>query len=213
MADTELDPLVKRVLDGELRLEDLPPELRREGEAFVRLLAALDRSEIPLSENVVPQVMAEVREHAQRSPRRGGWRWWTAPHEVRLVIRPWVVGATLAAATIALVVGRPRPAGPAPLARARADSTFVRFELYSPGARTVGLAGSFNGWNAGTTPMVQVSGSGLWTVTLPLPAGTAQYGFIVDGQQWVPDPAAPSVDDGFGRRNSVVAVPGEGRAL
>jgi hypothetical protein len=38
----------------------------------------------------------------------------------------------------------------------------------------------------------------------------------VDGQRWETDPAAPTVDDGFGRRNSVVAVSaqgGGGRAL
>jgi hypothetical protein len=28
----------------------------------------------------------------------------------------------------------------------------------------------------------------------------------VDGARWVPDPAAPAVDDGFGRRNSVLTL-------
>ena len=30
--------------------------------------------------------------------------------------------------------------------------------------------------------------------------------FVVDGARWVPDPGAPAVDDGFGRRNSVLTL-------
>src|SRR5437660_319363 len=47
-----------------------------------------------------------------------------------------------------------------------------------------------------------------------LAVGQHQYAFVVDGQRWVADPGAPAVDDGFGRRNSVVAVTAHaGRAL
>jgi hypothetical protein len=36
----------------------------------------------------------------------------------------------------------------------------------------------------------------------------------VDGQRWVVDPAAPAVDDGFGRKNSVISVSAaQGRVL
>lgn len=182
--------------------------------AFQRLLAGLDRNEVRLSDDLDRRVMAEVRRRAAARSARRGWGWWVSPREVRLVIRPWMAGAALAAAAgIVAVVARPRaPSAPVSVAQ-RPESVFVRFELYAPDARSVSLAGSFNRWNAGATPLARVDGSGLWTVTLPLPPGTAQYGFMVDGQRWVPDPAAPSVDDGFGRRNSVVAVPGEGRTL
>jgi len=46
----------------------------------------------------------------------------------------------------------------------------------------------------------------VWTATLTLPVGQHQYAFVVDGQRWVPDPGAPAVDDGFGRRNSVLTL-------
>jgi len=36
---------------------------------------------------------------------------------------------------------------------------------------------------------------------------------VVDGARWVSDPGAPAVDDGFGRRNSVVAVTAHGAQL
>lgn len=179
-----------------------------------QLLEALDRLDIRLSEDVDRRVMDEVRRRAsvEARPRAGRWSWWATPREIRFAVRPWIAGVGLAAAAVLAVV-LVRPQAPRLAAVSRADSVFIRFELYAPGARTVGLAGSFNKWNAVATPLKQVDGSGLWTVTLPLPPGPAQYGFMVDGQRWVPDPAAPSVDDGLGRRNSVMAVPGQERAL
>ena len=183
--------------------------------ALARLLSMVDRTEIHLSPDLDGRVMAEVRRRVAARAARRGWGWWVTPRELRFVIRPWMAGAALAAAAgIVAIVARPRSNTIlSPAVAQRAESVFVRFELYAPNARSVSLAGSFNRWNAGTTPLARVNGSGLWTVTVPLPPGTAQYGFMVDGQRWVPDPAAPSIDDGFGRRNSVVAVPGEGRAL
>jgi|SRR5579859_1107711 len=212
----EVHPLVKRVLDGELRLEDLPPEVRVEGEAFLRLVSGLDRREVHLGAALERRVMSEVRRRAAGRAARRGWSWWTAPREVRLVIRPWMAGAALAAAAgIVAIVARPHTAvlPEVPAVAQGPESVFVRFELFAPDARSVNVAGSFNRWNAGATPLVRVDRSGLWTVTVALPPGTSQYGFMVDGQRWVPDPAAPSVDDGFGRRNSVIAVPGQGRTL
>ena len=78
------------------------------------------------------------------------------------------------------------------------------------------VAGSFNQWDASAAPLAPTQTPGLWTATLPLSPGQHQYAFLVDGRRWVTDPAAPTVDDGFGRRNSVVAVSaqgGEARAL
>src|SRR2546428_9679971 len=40
--------LVKRLLDGELSLSDLPPELRAEGAEALRLLGAVDRTPVLL---------------------------------------------------------------------------------------------------------------------------------------------------------------------
>ena len=44
---TVFHPLVKRFLDGELRLADLPPELHAEARAAERLLGAVDRAPVP----------------------------------------------------------------------------------------------------------------------------------------------------------------------
>jgi len=196
--------LVKRLLDGELTLADLPPELRAEGEAALRLLAALDRTPVTLSPAVSSRVMATVRERNRSSARRA-WRWLVSPREVRLRIRPWLVGPALAAAAVlALVLARPQPPIPP------ANVVFVRFMLHAPGARSVSVAGTFNQWDQNAAPLIPAGTDGVWTTTLALPVGQHQYAFVVDGRRWVADPAAPGVDDGFGRRNSVVAVTRQG---
>src|SRR5437879_12693903 len=41
--------LVKRLLDGELSLAELPPELQAEGEEALRLVGAADRAPVALS--------------------------------------------------------------------------------------------------------------------------------------------------------------------
>jgi len=103
---------------------------------------------------------------------------------------------------------------PGPQARGSTrDSVLVRFVLYAPGAHRVAVAGTFNQWDRGAAPLVPAGRSGVWTTTLALPVGQHQYAFVVDGARWVVDPGAPAVDDGFGRRNSVVAVTAHGAQL
>lgn len=203
--------LVKRLLDGELRLDDLPPELRGEGERALRLLAAVDRAPVSFSVELETRVMAAVRRHAA-SPARRAWRWISQPRDIRVRVRPWLVAPALAAAAL-LVLLLARPAVPpvAPAATAtRPESVSVRFVLYAPEAHDVAVVGSFNQWDPSATPLLKSDGGGVWTATLTLPVGQHQYTFVVDGSRWVPDPAAPGIDDGFGRRNSVVAVTAQG---
>ncbi len=158
MSGHDFSPLVKQLLDGDITLADLPPELRGEGEAALRLLAAVDRTDISM-----PAVTWRVMTTLERRRRR-----------------------FLPAPAAALVT--------------------VRFVLVAPDAKQVSLAGTFNQWDAQVTPLVRTGATGVWTATLTLPAGQHQYAFVVDGVRWVPDPGAPAVDDGFGRRNSVLTL-------
>ena len=204
-------PLVKQVLDGELALADLPAQLRTEAEEAVRLVHAADRAPVTLSAGVEQRVMAAVRGHAA-SPVRRAWRWLQAPREVelRFRVRPWALwgGALAAAAALAVLLTRPAPMPGTQIASR--DTVFVRFVLYAPGARRVAVAGTFNQWDRTAAPLVPAGTSGVWTTTLALPVGQHQYAFVVDGERWVADPGAPAVDDGFGRRNSLVAVTARG---
>lgn len=196
MIEREFHPLVKQLLDGDITLADLPAELRSEGEEALLLLAAVDRRPVQLND-LTARVMAEIGER----PGRKFWRRVLEPREIRFRVRPWLLAPALAAAAaLVLWLGRPGPAVPSSPALVT-----VRFVLSAPDAHAVSVAGTFNQWNAAATPLVRTDG-GVWTATITLPAGEHQYAFVVDGARWVPDPAAPAVDDGFGRRNSVLTL-------
>ncbi len=114
-------------------------------------------------------------------------------------------------AVAARAADRPTEATDAPAAPAR-DTVYIhRFMLVAPSAQNVALVGDFNDWDHGATRLQKVtaSGAGLWTVEVSLPPGRYSYAFLVDGQRWVADPAAPrAVGDDFGRPSSVVTVRG-----
>ena len=203
MKNRQWNDQVKQVLDGDRELESLSPELRREAEAARRLLLeAIDRRPVTLSAALEARIMTRVRGRATaRWPR--AWRWLSAP-----TIPRWAMLVPVAAAALVVLVTRTnQQIDRQPQAQAgQRDSVYVRFELYAPRASHVALAGTFNRWDPAAAPLVRVGKDGMWTVTIALPSGQHQYGFIVDGRNWIPDPAAPTVDDGFGRRNSVVSV-------
>ncbi len=207
---------VKRLLDGEVSLADLPPELRAAGEEALGLMAGVDRTPVTLSPALDARVMTAVR-NRQTSRLRQAWRWFATPRDVelRLHMRPWAawVGGLAAAAGLALLLTRPPAPAPADRVAVRAASPnvlYVRFVLYAPGAKRVAVAGTFNQWDQTVAPLVPAGTGGVWSTTLALPVGQHQYAFVVDGRRWVADPAAPAVDDGFGRRNSVIAVTAQG---
>jgi AMP-activated protein kinase-like protein len=200
----EFDPQGKP-RPGEREASDLPPSLLSE------VVAA--RRPVSFSSQLEVRVMAVVRRRAA-SRRHRAWQWLTAPS-----VPPWALLAAAAALIVAFVLLRPASVGSSgaasPLAAAAGpESVYVRFILVAPNARQVALAGTFNGWDPSAAPLVRAGAEGTWTVTVALPVGQHQYAFIVDGRRWVPDPAAPAVDDGFGRQNSVVSVSAaQGRVL
>ncbi|MBI4212636.1 MAG: isoamylase early set domain-containing protein [Deltaproteobacteria bacterium] len=81
----------------------------------------------------------------------------------------------------------------------------VQFALAEPTAKSVVLVGDFNLWSKDATPL-QKNADGVWEVRVPLTEGAYTYQFIVDGTHWMPDPKADAIDDGFGRKNSVVSL-------
>jgi Glycogen recognition site of AMP-activated protein kinase len=200
-----LDPLLKRLLDGDIALTDLPPELREEGVRLLRMVRWARSEPVGLSPLVEERVMAAVRQRVT-ARRRSVWRWLFTPHDVHVRLRPWVLGPTFAAVVLlAVLLGRSPAPEPAAVAQ-------VRLVFYAPSAHAVSVAGSFNDWSSDAAPLARGTG-GVWTITLALPAGQHQYAFVVDGTRWEADPSAPAVDDGFGRRNSVLDVGPPGTSL
>jgi 1,4-alpha-glucan branching enzyme len=80
----------------------------------------------------------------------------------------------------------------------------IEFKLYSPKAKKVSLAGSFNNWDAKKLSAKKDS-QGNWLVKIDLKPGRYEYKFVVDGS-WINDPKSQAVFNTFGTQNSVVEV-------
>lgn len=94
------------------------------------------------------------------------------------------------------------------MAKAKIPKKKVTFELSSPGATEVLLAGDFTDWAKEPLAMKKLK-SGKWQKQVSLPCGMYEYRFIVDGQ-WVTDPeAANRQANAYGSENAVVLVAAE----
>lgn len=69
----------------------------------------------------------------------------------------------------------------------------------------VNLAGSFNGWSATSTPMLDPDKDGTFEATIELPRGRHYYKFVINGDVWQHDGDNPLTEaDGHSGFNSVV---------
>lgn len=178
-------------------------------EGMEQVVAELRRP-VRLSPDLDERIMAAVR-RAVPAARPRARPWLVRPMAV--VVTPLRVLGLAAGLAGLLVGGVALLSNRSPAARApRAALTGVRpvqFVLMAPTASAVAVVGDFNDWNSSATPLHPVPEGGLWTVTIPLPAGRHHYAFVVNGREWLPDPQAPEApDDDFGARNSVVTVSG-----
>lgn len=225
---TERDRLVQRFIDEELTAEERIALLVRLGreQALRDQVVDLERVLLHVSKlqrPVVPsRFVAGVMDQIEPArtpapPAPSAWRrllsglW--QPHTLR-----WNFAGALAAAAVLLVVvggvmSRRSTVPRAPLAgststtaSSAAAPVLVRLVVLQPDARSVDVAGDFNGWDPARTPLEQTA-NGAWAVTLPLQPGRYEYMFVVDGTHWVGDPfAVEDTDDGFGSRNAVLDV-------
>lgn len=227
-----IETLFARYFDGDLderearefleRVES-DPKLESELRAYERLFA-LSR-ELPAQEApawFTQRVMAGVR--AERRP-RPAWAW---PRRMRA---RWA-GLAVAAAAVVLAyvggwqVGQGRHAPTEPIADAGAPVTslnvdaggaggyaaggevqYVRLSYAprDPSVARVAVAGSFNNWDPGSTPLLRKNG--VWVTILILPPGSYEYMFVEDDERWVTDPLADKTrEDGFGGTNAVLDV-------
>jgi 1,4-alpha-glucan branching enzyme len=81
----------------------------------------------------------------------------------------------------------------------------VEFRLRAEPGKDIFIGGSFNNWSP-TTMKLEDKGTGLYTVTLHLPAGRHEYKFVVN-DVWQVDPEnSEKLQNGFGEMNSVITV-------
>jgi len=190
-------------LDGETPVDKLDSEARKEAEAWDLLFGAF-QAEMPSSPAppwLETRVMAEIEALPETGLARRLVRWLTAPRPMR--VSPLLVGLSAAAIVAALVVGRTSVPSMGPGQEA---VIYVQFALDAPGARSVAVAGDFDGW-MGSHTLEDVDGDGIWTGRVPLQPGVHAYMFLVDESTWMTDPRAQRyAEDGFGNRNAILAV-------
>lgn len=186
--------------------------MKQNEEEFLERVARPLRAPVEASAGFEARVMAAVRK-----PESGGvLAWAVRPRALRLSpLAGLAAAAGIAIAVLSLDRAGSRPAArqiaatiPAAAATASADTIkLVQFMLVAPNAHTVSVVGDFNDWDPAATPLQEAAGAGVWTITVPLSAGRHQYVFMVNGNRWTPDPAAPrAVEDSFGMPNSVITV-------
>jgi 1,4-alpha-glucan branching enzyme len=78
------------------------------------------------------------------------------------------------------------------------------FEFFRPQAKSVHIAGDFNGWKENDLPMVRTS-AGYWYARLRLAEGSYRFRYCADGQ-WFADYAAFGIENGPYGPDSVLRV-------
>jgi hypothetical protein len=222
-----MENMMKRVdayLDGGLPASALTGEERAHAELLNTLAAAI-RADLPGAPEGLPSALVmRIRDlqpapamttagiDVRAAPSTGASRrlaraasgllsalW--QPLQVTFTLRPaWVAGvAAVAAVMLTLPAGEEARVRGGSGAEA-APRVFVHFSVQADGATTVALAGSFTGWE----PRYELAERrpGVWSITIPVEHGVHDYAFLVDGEQWLADPGAAAVDDGFGGVNS-----------
>jgi AMP-activated protein kinase-like protein len=219
---TNSEQLVQRFVDQELSADERVRFIARLGRDGALRQRAIDLEQLVLDTSRLPRpvvsdrFVASVMERTASTP--SIWRqladtlW--APRDLRwnlasavACLAVLVVGGVIAG-RLAFPPARPGSAPGAGAASAPVDAStvLVRLVILQPNAKTVQVAGDFNGWNPARTSLEHIS-EGAWAVTIPLKPGRYEYMFVVDGQQWIADPfAAEQSDDGFGSRNAVLEV-------
>lgn len=205
---------IDKYLDGGIDPATLTPDERTEAD---RIEAVIDATRNYVAARPEPDVSESVMRRIQESGLRPGaarvglLQWlidglWTA-RPVSFQVRPAyaLAGMALLVTLVGIWPSRPQTSeGAAVESSTAALQVLVQFRLEAPTASDVRLAGSFTNWEP-RHPLHEAA-PGLWTVTLPLPIGLHDYAFVVDGQQWVADPYALHVDDGFGGTSSRLAL-------
>ena len=200
---------IDQYLAGRLGRDVLADGERMDADAAA---AAVNDTRAFLAARAMPDVTDRVMRrlehlaHTEPPPRprvlnRVVQRLW-APRQVS--IRPayalLAAGACMALLVFAApYVLRSPVAVPRSVTRGADPRLFVQFRLQTE-ASNVRLAGSFTNWEPAYE--LHQMAPGVWTITVPLSQGVHDYAFVVDGQQWMPDPYAPRINDGFGGTNS-----------
>jgi dipeptidyl aminopeptidase/acylaminoacyl peptidase len=170
---------------------------RRTADARALALARVERETGGLEAALVDELSARGIKVLARPRRGGAWR------KVSLELSGGEPQRIIAFD----VTNAPRPPAellvPTPPATEAGGLTTFRLNGFG-GAKSVALAGSFNGWSTSATPLARRGGA--WVGAVKLAPGRHTYKFVVDGL-WLNDPGNPAREpDPGGNVNSLVVV-------
>ncbi len=77
------------------------------------------------------------------------------------------------------------------------------FRMENRDAQRVDVLGDFSSWE----PQAMARDGRAWILEIPLTTGTYHFGFLVDGEWFVPDAAPGRVSDDWGQMNATIVVP------
>ena len=183
-------------------MPDLPDD---RPDALIERVASELRRPVSFGPGFDQRVMAAVRQQPTVSGQ--SWSWLTRSRTVRLSpLGTLALAASFAALVVLATLQWSRTGNQTAIAPQPITQT-IQFVLVAPKASTVSLVGDFNDWDPSTTRLLSGAG-GVWSITVPLRPGRYQYAFLIDGNRWVADPAAPPAvgADDFGSPNSVLTV-------
>lgn len=88
------------------------------------------------------------------------------------------------------------------------NNEFLVTFRWRPGfdARDPGVAGTFNGWNRGGTPMQGPDAEGFFTATIRIPEGEHRYKFVSGTDGWHTDPMNTDNLDGMGNSQLLLGL-------
>lgn len=90
-----------------------------------------------------------------------------------------------------------------PVVQISGDSASRILRVLAPRARSVEVMGDFTEW----LPVLLFGTGGVFSTTVPMPAGNRRLVIRIDGGPWLPPSNTPVVDDDFGGRVGLVLVP------
>ena len=79
----------------------------------------------------------------------------------------------------------------------------AQFRVEDRAAQRIEVLGDFSGWE----PTVMVHDGRAWVLEISLEAGTYHFGFLADGEWFVPEDAPGLVSDDWGQMNATIVVP------
>ncbi|MBI5675590.1 MAG: isoamylase early set domain-containing protein [Nitrospirae bacterium] len=206
--------LIHKLLDGGLPSDETAalmkrvnsdPDLLEEFTLLKEAVTVIEKSERKqASASFTSDVMRRLSSGAKAE--RKGWRNFFFGERIFRWNMAYAAAALLLAVLTAGGIYNFRSGGQIPYSALDKSAVTVKFNFYSPDAKSVSVAGDFNKWRTDAGVMRREEG-GIWTIKIPLKPGAYNYMFVMNGDAWITDPEAAAYhDDGFGYKNSVVRV-------